>query len=320
MNPTKTKKSVARTLLTLVLTLSLCLSLLLPMGAFAAGGKLVLTDVSYDGGVRFTFDCSSDALYAMCQSGVGMTVNDEALTFNPNYSYHAYYSAAGEFIKESGDNALYATAADFHEGDNTVVFTDPDGATTSYNVTKTTTTETVEYWYGIETRNSYEFTFSEITDEQPVETAEPSVEPSVAPEPETPSEPVDGTILYVRLSGGFEHRIVGEEDIADATSSATGASYAVINEGNAADVQAALVPEGTAFADVEESAWTSLQWLSGETAVQADGGKTWTNSSVKAASYSTKLTAAKNGRMVRCIVTDAVGAQVVTNAVSMNIG
>ena len=38
--------------------------------------------------------------------------------------------------------------------------------------------------------------------------------------------------------------------------------------------------------------------------ISDDGGATWTNSSVKAAKYSTRLTAAKNGRMVRCIVTD----------------
>ncbi len=59
----------------------------------------------------------------------------------------------------------------------------------------------------------------------------------------------------------------------------------------------------------------SFQWQ-----VSDDGGKTWTNSSVKDASYSTKLTAAKDGRMVRCIVTDASGAKLTSNAVSMKIG
>ncbi len=267
---TKRAGSGFKTALSLLLALSLCLSLLLPMGAFAADTSLKLTEVRYDSGVRFAFDCDSGTLYSLCQSGIGVTLNDEALTFNPNYSYHTYYNAAGEFIKESGDNALYFNTADFREGDNTVVITDPNGVSAAYNVTKTTTTETVEYWYGTETKNSYEFSFSEVTGTEP---AQPSTEPAADPQPETPSDPVDGKILYVRLNGGFEHRIVGEEDIADATSAATGASYAVINEGNAVDVQAVLVPEGTAFADVAEDAWQSLQWLNGETIVQADGGK-----------------------------------------------
>ncbi len=52
----------------------------------------------------------------------------------------------------------------------------------------------------------------------------------------------------------------------------------------------------------------------------SDDGKTWSNSSVKAAKYTTKLTAARDGRMVRCIVTDANGNSVTSSAASMNIG
>ena len=52
----------------------------------------------------------------------------------------------------------------------------------------------------------------------------------------------------------------------------------------------------------------------------SDDGKTWSNSSVKAAKYTTRLTAARNGRMVRCIVTDANGNSVTSSAASMNIG
>ena len=50
-----------------------------------------------------------------------------------------------------------------------------------------------------------------------------------------------------------------------------------------------------------------------------DNGRTWLASSLKSAVYSAKLTAEKNNRMVRCIVTDQNGASVVTNAVSMRI-
>ena len=54
--------------------------------------------------------------------------------------------------------------------------------------------------------------------------------------------------------------------------------------------------------------------------VSDDDGDTWTNSSVKRAAYTSKLTAAKDGRMVRCIVTDQDGVSVTSNAVSMKIG
>jgi hypothetical protein len=69
------------------------------------------------------------------------------------------------------------------------------------------------------------------------------------------------------------------------------------------------------FTVAAEGSGLTYQWQ-----ISDDNCETWTNSSVKAASYSTRLTSAKNGRMVQCIVTDARGVQVVTNAVSMNIG
>ncbi len=53
--------------------------------------------------------------------------------------------------------------------------------------------------------------------------------------------------------------------------------------------------------------------------ISDDGGKTWSNSSVKAAKYTSKLTAAKNGRMVRCIVTDQNGASVTSSAATMKL-
>ena len=52
----------------------------------------------------------------------------------------------------------------------------------------------------------------------------------------------------------------------------------------------------------------------------SDDGTTWIDSSVKAARYSTKLTAAKDGRMVRCLVTDAHGDSVISDAATMTIG
>ena len=51
-----------------------------------------------------------------------------------------------------------------------------------------------------------------------------------------------------------------------------------------------------------------------------NGGKTWLASSLKSAVYSAKFTAEKNGRMVRCVVTDANGVSVTSNAASMKLG
>ena len=50
-----------------------------------------------------------------------------------------------------------------------------------------------------------------------------------------------------------------------------------------------------------------------------DNGATWLPSSLKTAVYSAKLTAEKDGRLIRCIVTDENGSTVTTNAASMKI-
>ncbi len=69
------------------------------------------------------------------------------------------------------------------------------------------------------------------------------------------------------------------------------------------------------FTVVAEGEGLTYQWQ-----VSDDNGATWSNSSVKKVVYTSKLTAAKDGRMVRCIVTDADGNAVTTNAVTMKIG
>lgn len=58
----------------------------------------------------------------------------------------------------------------------------------------------------------------------------------------------------------------------------------------------------------------SYQWQ-----LSDDKGKTWRNSSVKTANYSTKLTSVNNGRYVRCLVTDSYGNTLASNAASMKI-
>ncbi len=68
------------------------------------------------------------------------------------------------------------------------------------------------------------------------------------------------------------------------------------------------------FTVVAEGADLSYQWQ-----VSDDNGKTWTNSSVKAAVYTTKLTAARDGRQVRCIVSDQSGNTVTSAAATMKI-
>ena len=50
-----------------------------------------------------------------------------------------------------------------------------------------------------------------------------------------------------------------------------------------------------------------------------DNGVTWRNSSTTSAAYTTTLTAANNGRCVRCVVTDASGNTVVSDVAAMKI-
>ena len=58
----------------------------------------------------------------------------------------------------------------------------------------------------------------------------------------------------------------------------------------------------------------SYQWQYSD-----DNGATWLPSSLKTATYSAKLTADKNGRMVRCIVSDKSGASITSSAANMTI-
>ena len=69
------------------------------------------------------------------------------------------------------------------------------------------------------------------------------------------------------------------------------------------------------FKVTAEGAGLKYQWQ-----VSDDNGATWTNSSVKTASYSTKLTVDRDGRLVRCIVSDATGSSVISNSARMTIG
>ncbi len=50
-----------------------------------------------------------------------------------------------------------------------------------------------------------------------------------------------------------------------------------------------------------------------------NGGTTWYNSSIKKSSYTTTATAGRHGRMLRCVVTDTKGKQVVSNTASLLI-
>ncbi|SDA26860.1 hypothetical protein SAMN02910447_02725 [Ruminococcus sp. YE71] len=67
--------------------------------------------------------------------------------------------------------------------------------------------------------------------------------------------------LFVRLTGSFDHRIVGQEDDVDAVSSATtgGASY--YSSGSTAHVEFALADKGTALADVSEDEWVKPDYF-----------------------------------------------------------
>ncbi len=61
-----------------------------------------------------------------------------------------------------------------------------------------------------------------------------------------------------------------------------------------------------------EGAGLTYQWQ-----LSDDNGKTWRNSSVKTADYSTTLSKTNAGRLVRCIVTDCSGAKVTSSSAAM---
>ena len=69
------------------------------------------------------------------------------------------------------------------------------------------------------------------------------------------------------------------------------------------------------FAVMADGDGLTYQWQYSD-----DNGKTWGKSTVTSAIYSATLTSGKNGRMVRCIVTDQYGATVTSGTASMKIG
>ena len=76
----------------------------------------------------------------------------------------------------------------------------------------------------------------------------------------------------------------------------------------------ALPDELVRFEVYAEGEGLTYQWQ-----LSDDGGQTWRNSSNKTAVYSTTLSERNNGRCVRCIVTDATGASVISDPARMAV-
>ncbi len=68
------------------------------------------------------------------------------------------------------------------------------------------------------------------------------------------------------------------------------------------------------FSIIAAGAGLTYQWQ-----LSDDGGKTWLNGSAKTAVYGTGATASRHGRMLRCIVKDSLGTEVISKAVTLYI-
>ena len=79
--------------------------------------------------------------------------------------------------------------------------------------------------------------------------------------------------LFVRINGGFEHKIVDQKDDVDAVSSATTGGSSYLASSSSAQVEYALVTEGTAREDVPEDEWQRPDYFKNGDLLQVDGAK-----------------------------------------------
>jgi hypothetical protein len=196
---------------------------------FGMNLKSISTDEYYTGYTIATFDHEYTDVVRIAQAGV--RINDTDLHYNSSYSSLSYVSDDHDFIV-TGNTIQFKTKL-LNEGENTVVFMDPDGDNDVFVKLKMTKTEVPpKYWYE---NTSYEYAVEIIEDSIPEETTE------------VPTD--EEHQLYVRLVGSFNHKITRQQDDVDAVSSATTGGSAYIASSSTAQVQYALVSRGTEPSD-----------------------------------------------------------------------
>ncbi|MBE6015864.1 MAG: hypothetical protein E7241_10990 [Lachnospiraceae bacterium] len=218
-------------LLSAFFALLLALTLTIPTNyvfAAEAGPTVQVKSINLESSaVVFRFTCTASELYSLVQKGLQVKVGEKEIPYEPNYSYFGY-NATGTYVK-SGDG-IYLYASDFAEGDN-IVSLISDELTTKVGIRKKTVSE--NFW----------------GKEYAIETFE-------VKEPENPQKPEEKKNLFLRLTGSFESKMVGEEDI-DTIASASRATYIPQNV-NSVKLQAALVEKAESAEQVAEADWHEL--------------------------------------------------------------
>lgn len=77
--------------------------------------------------------------------------------------------------------------------------------------------------------------------------------------------------LYVRIKGGFEHKLVGQQDDVDAISSATTGGSAYIGSASSAHVEYALYDKDTSVENVPDDCWQRPDYFKNGDLLQVDG-------------------------------------------------
>lgn len=184
-------------------------------------------------------------------ASAGVVLNGTKLNYNSSYS-SLYYVNKGDCIVTG--NTIQFHSSLLAEGDNTLTFKSPDGGEDkSVHVTMSKVEVPPKYWYE---STSYDYVVELAKDE---------------PQEEPPQE--QDQQLFVRIVGGFEHKIVGQQDDVDAVSSATTGSASYISSSSSAHVEFALTEKGTALEDVPEEAWDKPDYFKNGDLLQVDGAK-----------------------------------------------
>ena len=232
-------------------------------GADTAALSISLQGISTDGTsgsyVVASFDNTYDELVRVANAGVKITgtADDSTrdLTYNSNQTSHISYANAGEFIVSGTTISFYTSS--LYEGENTVTFRNPDEGGTDLTVRLKMERED-EGW------GRYSYTVTVLENDPPAEDP-PAVDPPQEPDPAQ-------DVLFVRLTGSFEHRIVGQEDPApDSISSASVGGYTAADSEATVHVEYALAPAGTEQDNLADDAWKQPDYFTNGNEFQIDG-------------------------------------------------
>ena len=124
------------------------------------------------------------------------------------------------------------------------------------------------------------------------------------------------TTTATTVRNGYQYRCI----VTDGTGTSVTSSVASLTVKTALAITTQPVSVSAALnANVQFVVKATGSGLSYQWQYSKDGGNTWLNSATKAATYSTTATTERNGQKYRCVVTDASGAKVTSNVVTLTI-